>query len=769
MTNEQLQFEIRRHTLDLRKAYYSGLEKEEETYNQPFGGSITESIGPWPEFILKGRFCNKSMKGFCSPCFYSRFPIISNSNISIENQLLSQVNYVVENFEELVIKNQHGIVAFSKSQQKYENNPVCLVFTPTGSYFDNKEYPQETRIKALNKLIEASFIHNVDVCLYIESHAEDFNNYDDKSILGKEEYSLLQKLNTRIIFGFESSNEFTRNTLYNKKLDINDYLKAIEKAKNLNFPVGSFVFVGIAPLNNLEVIIDAKETIQFLTKNEVTPVLMFNNVQAYTISELLFEVEYYKMIEPRTVLEIIYILLEQKRYEVDNIDNWLIADPIGGPPTPKYNIFSAKGKITCDKCTKDIYELIVKLRKNKNRNMFLEEYYAINKCNCSDNYTELLEKEKKQITSMKQRTEEMLSVIDVNKKAYLKNKNLSKKQIKAELLCYGVKVSENDLQILEKENPYIREKGFAHAINLVLGDEFINTCVNDEFCKKSPYSIKVENNNTLLYRDDEYITGISFLNLPDWCKNRINGIEIGGVMRPHSYNCVGCWPKLTCEYNCKFCCLPNISTSNQHISATIIGEMAKYAIQYNPEYEFALSGGVYKDSDKTALYYIEICKELKKVGVKYISVELAPPNNLDLIEELYNSGASALIMNIEVEDDNLRKNICPSKGNISKEYYYEALRKAVFVFGKGSVSSVLIYGIQNDENIVKCANELTDIDVMPTIIPFKPIDQCYMNGYNIVNPQSFLILHKRIYDAVLMKNILCKKNNACISCNGCTL
>jgi uncharacterized Fe-S cluster-containing MiaB family protein len=274
----------------------------------------------------------------------------------------------------------------------------------------------------LKKLLETSMKYETDICMYIESHAEDFNKFGITDELGKIEYDLLKQLNARIIFGFESKDEFVRNTLYNKNLKLKDYLKAIDKAKLLYFPVGSFVFAGIVPLNNFEVIDDAKQTIDFLANNKIAPVLMFNNIQPFTITELLYNFGKYKMIEPRTVLEIVKYLVEVIADNDHSIDKWLIADPVGGPPVPLYNIFSNKEKITCEKCTKQIYEVIVHLRKTKDKKCFLKQYELLSKCKCHNEYEKLLDTEKQDKITIKKRISKALSYIEMYKQDYLQNK-----------------------------------------------------------------------------------------------------------------------------------------------------------------------------------------------------------------------------------------------------------------------------------------------------------------------------------------------------------
>jgi uncharacterized Fe-S cluster-containing MiaB family protein len=71
----------------------------------------------------------------------------------------------------------------------------------------------------------------------------------------------LRQLKARIIFGFESINDFVRNILYNKHLALETFENAISIAKTTKLGVGAFVFVGINPLTEIEIISDAIKTI----------------------------------------------------------------------------------------------------------------------------------------------------------------------------------------------------------------------------------------------------------------------------------------------------------------------------------------------------------------------------------------------------------------------------------------------------------------------------------------------------------------------------
>ena len=345
--------------------------------------------------------------------------------------------------------------------------------------------------------------------------------------------------------------------------------------------------------------------------------------------------------------------------------------------------------------------------------------------------------------------------------------------LKAKLLCYGIRANTNTKMYMKEVNHYVLDKGFMHAAHFMIDNLVINTCIMEKFCQNSPFEIRPNGERLELYENDAYIAPIKVLQLPEWCDEYIEGYRIGDFLRPHSPNCVACWPYLKCNYyaqgqQCKFC-----SMGNYHIKTIlperIVVQMIRKALEYNPEYEIALSGGTCDAPDRSISYFANICSGVQKDNSAYISVETAPPSDLRYIDELKESGATAIIMNLEIADDELRKQLCPGKATISQSHYMQAYKKAVKTFGVGNVSCVLIAGIQNGEDLVNKAQELIELGVIPTIIPFKPLDGCILRNYPTTNPDELIQVARKV-DMLLSKQGLdADEQKGCTKCNGCSL
>lgn len=346
-------------------------------------------------------------------------------------------------------------------------------------------------------------------------------------------------------------------------------------------------------------------------------------------------------------------------------------------------------------------------------------------------------------------------------------------QLKAKLLCYGVKADKNTQIFMKEINPYVLDKGFMHAAHFLVDNLVVNTCISEEFCKNSPFSIGIADQKLELYEDKKYVAEIKVLPLPEWCNKYVDGYRVGDYIRPHSPNCVACWPYLICNYysqgsQCKFC-----SMGSYHIQTIlpeqIVGKMIEKSLKHNSLYEVALSGGTCNEPDHSISYFAKICEAARKYGAEYISVETAPPSDLSYISDLKQSGATAIIMNLEVADDNLRKQLCPGKSAISELHYMHAYEEAIKSFGIGNVSCVLIAGIQKASDIVKKASELINIGVIPTIIPFKPLDGCILRNYEIVCPDELIMISTEVEKMLKKYKLFAINQKGCTKCNGCSL
>jgi uncharacterized Fe-S cluster-containing MiaB family protein len=725
-------------------------------------------------------------------------PQVSLPRQDVYESLVEQVNYILRNFDALVTRNQWGPVAWAGD--KTDSIPVAFVLTPTGSFFDEIEFPLHVRTHILSILAKHSIETGIPIALHVETHAEHFLAASENQEGFAQTIDLLKRLNGRILFGFESSDAFVRNVLYNKFLEEAVFLSAAELAKSVGLGVGAFAFAGINPLNDAEILADSVKTLAFLHTHQIAPVLMFHNVQSYTIQELLFLYGAHTLPEPRTVLEVVNNLLQTTPdNRRGNIDSWLIADPVGGPPPPRYNIFASRKHVTCSRCTDAIYRAVVHLRQTRDVDAYLVVARDLAGCSCATSYVNLLQQQSKENSALIRRTADMVRIAsdkvgdyvavvrpimneveefslfqdNVPRYGQLNDPAVDGPMLKAELLCYGIRIAPDLKEDLLRFNSYVHEAGFVHAAHFMIGTHLVNTCVAESFCEQSPYVLKRRNEHYELSKEGIIVAPCDVLPTPSWCGTVVDGFKLGDILRPHSRNVISGMPNPICCYfrsneGCAFCSLGRLQNSRP-IPPTTVAQAAVIARQHNPDYELALSGGTSHTPDRSASYFAEIARQITRETQMAISVELVPPESTDFLDELKASGVTSVILNIELWNQPLRSVYCPGKARIPLESYLKAIEHGTSLFGRGQVASVLIAGLQSPSAVVEGAREVISRGAIPTIIPFKPFDDCKMANAPRTRPEEVTEIHAAVADLLTQSQLGPRMQRGCTGCGGCSL
>ena len=379
----------------LRSDYYHRSKKLEDIRRRPLYGKLadgmpTESLGPFPEFVLPTNPCIYSLAGLCSPCFFSKVAMSQKTSQEIYDSLIIQTKYIVDHFDDVVLKYQ------CRKDQLKTNWDITFCFACNGSFFSNEETTSTTRLLALKLLADEIEKRSLKPLVYLETCVGDYLRFIE-SEEAEQVIPYLLKLNAVISFGIESVNDISRNLIYLKDLSLEDF----EKARLLNERYGlqsaAFVFAGFHSMTQQEIIEDVTETVEFLTDRNVMPILMFPNLQEYTLPHLLYIKGRYNLIDPRTVLSIVKNTDEiTKRRQITNRDYWLMGDPYGGPPVPKINLFDNSRKCTCAICSNIIKDTLQRVRRSHDSSLIeeCEKSIANCNCNCRSLYEKLLSDEK---------------------------------------------------------------------------------------------------------------------------------------------------------------------------------------------------------------------------------------------------------------------------------------------------------------------------------------------------------------------------------------
>ena len=313
-------------------------------------------------------------------------------------------------------------------------------------------------------------------------------------------------------------------------------------------------------------------------------------------------------------------------------------------------------------------------------------------------------------------------------------------KIKADLLCKGMRVSDGAKKRLSAEYPDFFTKGIMHSINIKFSDTNVNVSVADDFATYSPYLLSEINGDFFITADDGQSFSVGFFGtLPH------TDTVVDDYARLHSTGCVTIWPSTNCCYDkntekCRFCSI--VKTSETPLDPVDLANGIKNLFEKSSGNMLNFSGGTYVNPDNMADYWITLVKKIRQFSNCKIAIELAPPANLNKLDDLKSAGADVVIMNLEIADDALREKICPGKSKITRDHYYAAFHRAVKLFGYGQVSSVLIAGIQPKEDIISECEKLSSIGVFPTVMPIRPLDNADMDFSKRATPRPYRDCHQ---------------------------
>ncbi|UCF12863.1 MAG: radical SAM protein [Thermoplasmatales archaeon] len=167
-----------------------------------------------------------------------------------------------------------------------------------------------------------------------------------------------------------------------------------------------------------------------------------------------------------------------------------------------------------------------------------------------------------------------------------------------------------------------------------------------------------------------------------------------------------------CIYNCVFCNLSKRGFLHEYDEEKFIKLIFK-ASNRSDFHAVALTSGVYPDNVKTIKKMCNIIKNVKeKLPAIPIGVEPCISSRKEILL-IKKAGADEIKINLQIPDKYLFDKICP-------DFHYNEipniLREAVELFGKGKVTSNIIYGVgESDRSVIKAIEKLAKMGVVPTL------------------------------------------------------
>lgn len=356
---------LRSKSLFFRKKSLEKMEDYQLNLDKPVTSWIKEDriiSGKGYEFtiILKTCACRwaNSLSGGCTMCGY--FNDKGPDDISQQN-ILNQIDY-----------------AFSKQAEQIKqisdkNEKISLKIFTSGSFFDDKELTEETRLKICNKINNFPCITE---CV-VESRPEFISESCLRPIM-----NTLSNKTFEVGIGLESSNKYVREILINKGFGLEQFKNAVHVLHQNKCRVKTYLLLKPPFLSEKIAIRDAiqsiKDVIALGTDSiSVNPV----NVQKYTLVDKLFNENRYRPPWIYSIIEVFRQALSQ-----DILKSTLILCD----PSAAGNI---KGTHNCEKkeCNAKWLGILREFVYTQDYSLLEKNRLPYGSCSCYDEYSTYLD------------------------------------------------------------------------------------------------------------------------------------------------------------------------------------------------------------------------------------------------------------------------------------------------------------------------------------------------------------------------------------------
>ncbi len=303
----------------------------------------------------------------------------------------------------------------------------------------------------------------------------------------------------------------------------------------------------------------------------------------------------------------------------------------------------------------------------------------------------------------------------------------------------------------------------------------------NESARNSEYVLENIDNQTVLKRNGKVIDTVRKVKPPRFydLKTR-DGIPYRKIARLHGSDCIASTVVQECvRYNdadqrCRFCgigiSLKNESTIHTKTPAQL-AEVTATAKKLDGVTHVTLTTGTTDLANKGAEYLAKCAYAVKQATGLPIQAQCEPPEDSGLFAEMRKLGVDDIGIHVESFDPEVRSRITPGKSNISIETYFKSFEKAVAVFGKNRVSTFVILGLGEDEELtLSMCLETIKTGVYPFLVPMRAISSTFMAS---VEPPDAKYLY-RMYIAVgkmLEQNRMNADQSSagCVKCKACSL
>ncbi|VVJ21955.1 Biotin synthase-related enzyme [Amycolatopsis camponoti] len=184
--------------------------------------------------------------------------------------------------------------------------------------------------------------------------------------------------------------------------------------------------------------------------------------------------------------------------------------------------------------------------------------------------------------------------------------------------------------------------------------------------------------------------------------------------------------RYTEDQRCRFCTIEESLRAGSTVAAKTpqqLAEVAEAAVRLDGVRQMVMTTGTTSGPDRGARHLVRCVRAvLDAVPGLPIQVQIEPPGDLGVLQDLRDAGATSIGIHVESLDDDVRRRWMPGKSTVPLAEYEAAWAEAVRVFGRNRVSTYLLIGLGEDpDSLVDGAGRLIDLGVYPFAVPMRPM------------------------------------------------
>jgi len=227
---------------------------------------------------------------------------------------------------------------------------------------------------------------------------------------------------------------------------------------------------------------------------------------------------------------------------------------------------------------------------------------------------------------------------------------------------------------------------------------------------------------------------------------------------------------------CRFCAIEESLHAGSTVAAKTpaqLAEVAAAAVELDGVRQVVLTTGTTTGPDRGAIHLARCVRAITAAvpGIP-VQVQIEPPGDLDLIDELHRAGATAIGIHAEALDDEVRRAWMPGKGSVPMAEYEAAWDRAVAVFGRNHVSTYVLIGLGEDtDELVAACGRLVERGVYPFVVPLRvlPGTLAHRDGATAPDPAVVADVTGRVADLLRAAGMRGADQGAgCAACGACS-